>query len=297
MSATLLDGKALAAQFREELALKVRRGLLPVRPGLAVLLVGEDPASAVYVRNKIAACEAVGIHSICVRLPSHASQAEVLQQVGRFNADPSVHGVLVQLPLPPGIDASRVLGAVAPEKDVDGFGICSQGALMAGLPGLRPCTPAGVMALLSHAGVALRGAQAVVVGRSNIVGKPMALMLLLADATVTVCHSATPDLASSTRRADVLVVAAGRPRLITADMVKPGAAVIDVGIHREVGGARDGQLCGDVDFDSVRQVAGHITPVPGGVGPMTIAMLLSNTIEASRQAQRGEGPPAQAESC
>lgn len=284
MVATLLDGKAVAARVREDLAHQVRNWPLSVRPGLAVLLVGDDPASAVYVRNKISACEAVGIHSICVRLPASASESEILDQVRRINADPLVHGILVQLPLPPGIDAARVLAEVLSEKDVDGFGTVNQGAMMAGLPGLRPCTPAGVMELLRQSGVSLRGSRAVVVGRSTIVGKPMALLLLQADATVTVCHSATTDLGAVTRQADILVAAAGRPRLITADMVKPGAVVIDVGIHREPDGERAGQLCGDVDFEPVREVASLITPVPGGVGPMTIAMLLKNTVAAALRA-------------
>ncbi|MDH0866260.1 bifunctional methylenetetrahydrofolate dehydrogenase/methenyltetrahydrofolate cyclohydrolase FolD [Mitsuaria sp. GD03876] len=272
-----IDGVAVARELRQALRARVAAMTEGRRPGLAVLLVGDDPASAVYVRNKIRACEEVGIASFAERLPAATSEAQVLATIARFNADPAVHGILVQLPLPRHIDTARVLAAVAPAKDVDGFGVESQGALLGGLPGLRPCTPAGVMRLLAAAGTPLRGARAVVLGRSTIVGKPMAMLLLQADATVTVCHSATRDLAALTREADVLVAAIGRPRFVTADMVKPGATVIDVGINRDA----DGRLCGDVDFEAVRPIAGAITPVPGGVGPMTIAMLLANTVDAA----------------
>ncbi|WP_077034874.1 bifunctional methylenetetrahydrofolate dehydrogenase/methenyltetrahydrofolate cyclohydrolase FolD [Pelomonas sp. KK5] len=272
----LIDGAAAAAALRAQL--RDRVATMARRPGLAVLLVGDDAASAVYVRNKIRACEEAGIASFAERLPADADEGQVLRLVERFNADPAVHGILVQLPLPKHIDTNRVLAAVAPHKDVDGFGIESQGALMAGQPGLHPCTPAGVMHLLRKSGVALRGARAVVLGRSTIVGKPMAMLLLQADATVTICHSGTRELENITREADVLVAAIGRPRFVTARMVKPGAVVIDVGINRD---PATGKLCGDVDFEGVQHIAGAITPVPGGVGPMTIAMLLANTIQAA----------------
>jgi len=278
-AARVIDGAAAAAALRQQLRERVTG--MARQPGLAVLLVGDDPASAVYVRNKIRACDEAGIVSFAARLPASATEAEVLAVVQRFNADPAVHGILVQLPLPRQVDTNRVLAAVAPAKDVDGFGIESQGALMAGQPGLRPCTPAGVMHLLQQTGIPLRGARAVVLGRSTIVGKPMAMLLLQADATVTVCHSGTRELSAIAREADVLVAAIGRPRFVTADMVKPGAVVIDVGINRD---PATGKLCGDVDYDAVRDAigpAGAITPVPGGVGPMTIAILLANTVQAA----------------
>lgn len=285
MTARLLDGKSAAAEIRHEIALQIRDWPMPTPPGLAVLLVGDDAASAVYVRNKILACKEVGVHSVCVRLPASAREEEILEEVERLNGDASIHGVLVQLPLPRGINANHVIGAISRHKDVDGFGLESQGALASGLPGLRPCTPAGVMELLRRACVPLRGARAVVLGRSNIVGKPMSQLLLQADATVTVCHSATTDLAEITRQADILVAAIGSPRFVQAHMVKPGAAVVDVGINRDAGAGGSARLCGDVDFDSVSQVAGLITPVPGGVGPMTIAMLLKNTVAAALRSQ------------
>ena len=278
-AARLIDGVAAASALRRQLREQV--AAMPRQPGLAVLLVGDDPASAVYVRNKIRACDEAGIASFATRLPAEATEADVLAAVQRFNKAPAVHGILVQLPLPRHIDTNRVLAAVSPAKDVDGFGIESQGALMAGQPGLRPCTPAGVMHLLQQLGVPLRGARAVVLGRSTIVGKPMAMLLLQADATVTICHSGTRDLPAITREADVLVAAIGRPRFVTADMVKPGAVAIDVGINRD---PATGRLCGDVDHDAVRSAlgpTGAITPVPGGVGPMTIAMLLANTVTAA----------------
>jgi len=278
MTASLLDGKATAehlrAQYRERVSVMAAQGR---RPGLAVLLVGENPASQVYVRNKVAACDAAGIHSENILLPADAPQAQVIDRIEALNRDPRIHGILVQLPLPPHIDEARVLATVAAGKDVDGFHIENVGALAQGSPRFVPCTPKGVMVLLEQTGISLHGQEAVVVGRSNIVGKPMARLLLGADATVTICHSRSRDLASHTRRADVLVAAIGRPNMITADMVKPGAVVIDVGINR----LPNGKLCGDVDFAAVREVAGWITPVPGGVGPMTIAMLLANTIEAA----------------
>lgn len=285
MAARLLDGKTVAADIRRELTLQVRDWPMPMPPGLALLLVGDDAASSVYVRNKILACKDVGVHSVCIRLPATAGEGQILEQVERLNNDASIHGVLVQLPLPRGIDATRVIAAISPLKDVDGVGLERQGALVAGLPGLRPCTAAGVMELLRRAAVPLRGARAVVLGRSNIVGKPLSLLLLQADATVTICHSCTTDLADVTRQADILVAAIGRPRFIKAHMIKPGAVVIDVGINRDAVPGGSGQLCGDVDFDAVSQVAGLLTPVPGGVGPMTIAMLIKNTVAAALRSQ------------
>jgi methylenetetrahydrofolate dehydrogenase (NADP+)/methenyltetrahydrofolate cyclohydrolase len=253
----------------------VRRG---VRPGLAVILAGDDPASKVYVRNKTLACEEVGVRSQQIDYPATVTQEELIGRIERLNADPEVHGILVQLPLPKGIDSLRVLEAVAPHKDVDGFHESNLGALLSGRRGVVPCTPAGVMRLIADAGVALAGRHAVVLGRSNIVGKPVALLLLQKDATVTICHSKTGNLAEVCRAADVLVAAVGRAKLVTAAMVKPGACVIDVGVNR----LSDGKLAGDVDFDAVKEVAGAITPVPGGVGPMTIAMLLENCVQSCR---------------
>jgi methylenetetrahydrofolate dehydrogenase (NADP+)/methenyltetrahydrofolate cyclohydrolase len=284
MTARILDGAALAASIRSEVARRVERlAAAGMRPGLAVVLVGDDPASAVYVRHKVTDCEGAGIRSLLDRMPADTPQASLLARIAELNADPDVHGILVQLPLPAHIDARRVIEAISPLKDVDGFHVGSAGALMTGQPGFLPCTPYGVMKLLEHAGVALAGAHAVVVGRSNIVGKPQALLLLQADATVTICHSRTRDLAGHCRRADVLVAATGRPRMITGDMIKPGAVVIDVGMNRVPDGPDAGKLCGDVDFDSASRVAGAITPVPGGVGPMTRAMLLVNTLEAAER--------------
>ncbi|WP_066129721.1 bifunctional methylenetetrahydrofolate dehydrogenase/methenyltetrahydrofolate cyclohydrolase FolD [Bordetella ansorpii] len=281
MTARIIDGNALSARIREDVAERAQkltgRG---VRPGLAVVLVGEDPASQVYVRNKVAACEKAGLYSIKEQYPAHITEAELLSHIARLNQDPAIHGILVQLPLPKHIDSHKVIEAIAAEKDVDGFHISNAGLLMTGQPLFRPCTPYGVMKMLESEGVPLRGAEAVVVGASNIVGKPMAMLLLQAGATVTLCNSKTRDLGAQTRRADVLVVATGRPRMVDGGMVKPGAVVIDVGINR----GEDGKLCGDVDFASASQVAGAITPVPGGVGPMTIAMLLVNTIEAAERA-------------
>jgi methylenetetrahydrofolate dehydrogenase (NADP+)/methenyltetrahydrofolate cyclohydrolase len=281
MSARLIDGNALARSIRDDVARRVT-ALAPkgIVPGLAVVLVGEDPASAVYVRNKVRDCGEVGIASTLDRLPADTSEAALLARIAELNADPKVHGILVQLPLPKHIDEHRVIEAISPMKDADGFHVGNVGLLVTGKPLFRPCTPYGVMKMLEHAGTRLDGAEAVVIGRSNIVGKPQALMLLAAGATVTVCHSRTRDLAAHTRRADVLVAAVGRAGLVTADMVKPGATVIDVGMNR----GADGRLCGDVDFAGVSEVAGAITPVPGGVGPMTRAMLLVNTIEAAERA-------------
>jgi methylenetetrahydrofolate dehydrogenase (NADP+)/methenyltetrahydrofolate cyclohydrolase len=273
--AALIDGAGLARDLRAQAAQRAAR--LGLRPGLAVILVGDDPASAVYVRNKVKACEDAGFHSMLERHDAALTQAHLLARIAAFNADPAIHGILVQMPLPRHLDPHAVIEAIAPAKDVDGFGIASAGRLMAGLPGLRPATPAGCMKLIESTGLALRGRHAVVIGRSNTVGKPMALLLLQAHCTVTVCHSATPDLASHTRQADIVVAAVGRRDTLTGPMVKPGAVVIDVGINRNDAG----KLCGDVQFESVREVAGFLTPVPGGVGPMTIAMLLTNTLQAA----------------
>jgi methylenetetrahydrofolate dehydrogenase (NADP+)/methenyltetrahydrofolate cyclohydrolase len=278
MPAKILDGKSLAASIRVDLKKKVdalvRRG---VKPGLAVILAGDDPASKVYVRNKTRACEEVGVRSQQVDYPASVTQEELIGRIRKLNADPAVHGILVQLPLPKNIDSARVLEAVAPQKDVDGFHQANLGALLAGRPRVVPCTPAGVMRLLEHAGVALAGKHAVVIGRSNIVGKPVAMLLLQKDATVTICHSKTANLAEIARQGDVLIAAVGKAKLVTAGMVKPGACVIDVGVNR----LADGKLAGDVDFESVKEVAGAITPVPGGVGPMTIAMLLENCVKSA----------------
>lgn len=284
MTARIIDGGALSQRIREEVAQRVAAlAAKGVRPGLAVVLVGEDPASQVYVRNKVAACEKAGLHSVKEQYPADLSEAELLARIDALNRAPSIHGILVQLPLPAHLDSHKVIEAIAPGKDVDGFHISNAGLLMTGQPLFRPCTPYGVMKMLEAEGVALRGAEAVVVGASNIVGKPMAMLLLAAGATVTLCNSKTRDLGAQTRRADVLVVATGRPRMVTGDMIKPGAVVIDVGINR----GADGKLCGDVDFASAREVAGAITPVPGGVGPMTIAMLLVNTVEAAERTLAG----------
>ncbi|MDM0020410.1 bifunctional methylenetetrahydrofolate dehydrogenase/methenyltetrahydrofolate cyclohydrolase FolD [Variovorax saccharolyticus] len=280
MTAQLIDGNALSKTLRAEVA--TRAAALKARgvvPGLAVVLVGENPASQVYVRNKVKACEDSGLHSVLEKYPADLSEADLLARVEALNNDPAIHGILVQLPLPAHIDAQKVIEAIAPAKDVDGFHVASAGALMTGSPGFWPCTPYGCMKMLESIGYELRGKHAVVIGRSNIVGKPMALMLLAKSATVTICHSATADLGAMTRQADVVVAAVGKRNVLTADMVKPGAVVIDVGMNRN----DEGKLCGDVDFAGVREVAGWITPVPGGVGPMTITMLLVNTIEAAER--------------
>jgi len=281
MTARIIDGKALSDSIKADVAKRAQslreRGIVP---GLAVVLVGEDPASHVYVRNKAAACEKAGLNSQVIRLDAGITQQQLLDVVQQLNEDAAVHGILVQLPLPKHLDAAQVIEAIAAEKDVDGFHISNAGLLLTGRPLFQPCTPYGIMKMLESEGVDLWGAEAVVVGASNIVGKPMALLMLAKGATVTLCNSKTRDLAAHTRRADVLVVATGRPDMITGDMIKPGAVVIDVGINRKA----DGKLTGDVEFDSARQVAGAITPVPGGVGPMTIAMLLVNTLEAAERA-------------
>jgi len=284
MTARIIDGNELARRIRAEVAGRAAMLAQAGRPpGLAVILVGEDPASTVYVRNKVKDCQESGIRSILDRLPADTTEATLLARIEQLNRDPSIHGILVQLPLPRHLDAQRVIETIAPEKDVDGFHISNAGALMTGTPRFRPCTPYGVMKMLEHAGVNLDGAEAVVVGRSNIVGKPQAMMLLERNATVTICHSRTRDLAAHCRRADVLVAAVGKARMITGDMIKPGAVVIDVGMNREPDGPNVGKLCGDVDFASASQVASWITPVPGGVGPMTRAMLLVNTLEAAER--------------
>ena len=280
MTAQIIDGAALAARIRGELKTAVARlAQQGHRPGLAVVLVGDDPASRIYVRSKVKACAETGIHSELYELPATAAEEQVLDRVRALNADPRIHGILVQLPLPRQVSEAKVLETIAVAKDVDGFHVQNVGSLVVGKPGFAPCTPAGCMAMLDSIGAELEGKEAVVVGRSNIVGKPMALMLLSRSATVTICTSKTRDLASHTRRADILVVATGKPRMVTGDMIKPGAVVIDVGINR----LPDGRLCGDVDFDSARQKAAWITPVPGGVGPMTITMLLSNTVLAAER--------------
>lgn len=283
MSAQILDGKALAAEIRSEVKTQVaalaEKG---VSTALAVILVGDDSASQVYVRNKIKACADTGIRSLEFRMPAETTQQQLLAKIAELNADESVDGILVQLPLPKQINADAVISAIDPAKDVDGFHVANAGALVTGKQGFVPCTPFGVMRLIEKSGVNPRGKSAVIVGRSNIVGKPMALLLLAADATVTVAHSRTPDLSAVTRNADILVTAVGRAKLIKADMVKPGAVVIDVGMNRD----ENGKLCGDVDFAEVKEIAGSITPVPGGVGPMTIAMLMQNTVLAA-QMRRG----------
>ena len=281
MTAQLIDGNALSRQLRTEVA--ARAATLKAQgttPGLAVVLVGDNPASQVYVRNKVKACEEAGFHSVLEKYDASMTEAELLARVEALNNDPSIHGILVQLPLPKHIDDHKVIETISPAKDVDGFHVASAGALMVGEVGFKACTPYGCMKMLESIGMKdLRGKHAVVIGRSNIVGKPMAMMLLAANATVTITHSGTADLAAMTRQADIVVAAVGKRNVLTADMVKPGAVVIDVGMNRN----DEGKLCGDVDFDGVKQVAGYITPVPGGVGPMTITMLLVNTLEAAER--------------
>jgi methylenetetrahydrofolate dehydrogenase (NADP+) / methenyltetrahydrofolate cyclohydrolase len=281
MAAQIIDGKALAAKIRAEVsgrtaALKARG----VQPALTIILVGEDPASQVYTKHKVNDSAETGLVATLERFPADLEEADLLARIAQLNADPAVHGILVQLPLPKHLDANRVIETISPAKDVDGFHVASAGALMVGQPGFGPCTPSGCMKMLESIGFDLRGKNAVVIGRSNIVGKPMAMMLLAKDATVTVCHSRTKDLASFTRNADVIVAAVGKRNVVTKDMVKPGAVVIDVGMNQN----EQGKLCGDVDFAGVSEVAGWITPVPGGVGPMTRAMLLVNTLEAAERA-------------
>jgi methylenetetrahydrofolate dehydrogenase (NADP+)/methenyltetrahydrofolate cyclohydrolase len=280
MTAQNIDGIALSKQLRAEvtqrtLALKARG----ITPGLAVILVGEDPASQVYVRNKVKACEDSGLHSVFEKYEATLSQADLLARIAALNEDKTIHGILVQMPLPKHIDPHAVIEAIAASKDVDGYSTLSAGELMTGAPGFNPCTPYGCMKLIESTGINLRGKHAVVIGRSNTVGKPMALMLLAAHATVTICHSATDNIKQHTLQADVVVAAVGRRNVLTADMVKPGAIVIDVGMNRD----DNGKLCGDVDFAAIKVVASHITPVPGGVGPMTITMLLVNTLNSAER--------------
>jgi len=277
----IIDGIALSRQLRADVAMRAAHLTeLGVQPGLAVILVGEDPASQVYVRNKIKACHDSGLHSVFEKYDADLSEDALLARIRALNADPRIHGILVQMPLPRHIDPHKVIETIATSKDVDGYSTLSAGQVMTNAQGFNPCTPYGCMKMIASTGVSLRGMHAVVIGRSNTVGKPMALMLLQQNATVTICHSATVDLKSHTLRADVVVAAVGRRNTLTADMVKPGAIVIDVGMNHN----EHGKLCGDVDFDGVRQVAGYITPVPGGVGPMTITMLLVNTLESAQRA-------------
>jgi methylenetetrahydrofolate dehydrogenase (NADP+)/methenyltetrahydrofolate cyclohydrolase len=278
MPAKLLDGNLLSRQIRTEIA--TASAILSAKgtkPGLAVILVGENPASEIYVRNKVKACEEANIRSRLIRLPANISESDLLDHIHSLNTNSDIHGILVQLPLPQQIDSFKVLESIDPMKDVDGFHVANAGALMTGKPLFKPCTPYGCMKLLESIDYPIRGARAVIVGASNIVGKPMAMLLLQAGATITICNSKTKDIGAHTKEADILVVATGIPKMISANMVKPGAVVIDVGINR----LPDGKLCGDVDFDEVKYVAGWISPVPGGVGPMTITMLLQNTLEAA----------------
>ena len=281
MTAKCIDGLALSRTMRADIekqaAVLAAQGY---QPGLAVILVGDNPASQVYVRNKMRACEMHGLYSVCAQYPATLSETDLLAKIDALNHDSAIHGILIQLPLPPHINTQRVIEAISPAKDVDGFHLANAGALLLGHPGFRPCTPHGIMKLLAAYHIPLVGAHAVVIGRSSIVGKPAALLLLEANATVTLCHRHTQDLALHTRQADIVVVATGQINTLTAGMVKPGAAIIDVGINRD----ETGKLCGDVDFEHVREVAGYLTPVPGGVGPMTITMLLANTIEAAQRA-------------
>jgi len=287
MTAQLINGNALSKQLRAQVALDTlalkAQGLTP---GLAVVLVGDSPASQVYVRNKVKACEDAGLFSVLEKYEATLTEADLLARVAALNQDSRIHGILVQLPLPAHIDAQKVIEAISPAKDVDGFHIASAGALMTGLPGFWPCTPYGCMKMLESIGYELKGKHAVVLGRSNIVGKPMALMLLQKDATVTVAHSHTQNLKALTLQADVIVAAVGKRNVLTADMVKPGAVVLDVGMNRN----DEGKLCGDVDFEGVKNVASFITPVPGGVGPMTITMLLANTLESAQRALSEKHP-------
>ena len=292
MTAQLIDGVALSRQIRAEIA--QRAAALTARghqPGLAVILVGEDPASATYVRNKVKACADAGVHSVLEKYDAAMTEAQLLARLDALNADPAIHGILVQMPLPRHISPHKVIERISTAKDVDGYSVQSAGDLMAGLPGFRPCTPYGCMKLIESTGVPVKGKHAVVIGRSNTVGKPMALLLLQANATVTITHSATPDIGAHTRLADIVVVATGRRDTLRGDMVKPGAIVIDVGINRN----DEGKLCGDVDFASVAPMASFISPVPGGVGPMTITMLLMNTIESAERVADAVGNTPTAE--
>ncbi len=280
MTATIIDGRTVSEIMRKKMRSRVESlGLRGLRPGLAVVLVGDDAASQIYVRNKAKACEDIGMHSEVFRYPAETSEADVLQRIDELNEDRHIHGILVQLPLPGHVDNKKVLEAISPHKDVDGFHKQNVGALVTGESDFPPCTPNGVMALLDHYQVPIEGSNAVVIGRSNIVGKPMALMLLARSATVTICTSKTRDLSQFTQIADIVVAAVGKAGLVTADMIKDGAAVIDVGMNR----LPSGKLAGDVAFDEVKEKAGYLTPVPGGVGPMTITMLLANTLTAAER--------------
>ena len=288
METRIIDGNALGKRLRQAMAERVAKlTAAGTRPGLAVIIVGDDPASKIYVRNKVRACAEIGMHSEHIELPATTSQSEVLERIVRLNADPAIHGILVQLPLPKQISGEAVLNAIAPEKDADGFHPVNVGLLATGHPRFVPCTPAGVMAMLEDEGINPWGQNAVIVGGSNIVGKPAALLLLQKGATVTICNSKTRDLASHTRNADILVVATGKANLVRADMVKSGAVVIDVGMNRTADGPNAGKLCGDVDYQGMLGKVSHITPVPGGVGPMTITMLLANTVQAAEKAAAG----------
>ena len=283
MTAQIIDGVALSKQLRADVAERtLQLKSKGITPGLAVILVGEDPASQVYVRNKIKACEDCGIKSVFEKYDASLSQIDLLARINALNADSSIHGILVQMPLPKHIDPHAVIEAISASKDVDGYSTLSAGELMTGKPGFNPCTPYGCMKLIESTGINLKGKHAVVIGRSNTVGKPMAMMLLAANATVTICHSATPDMKVHTLQADVVVAAVGKRNVLTADMVKPGAVVIAVGMNRD----GNGKLCGDVDFEAIKPIASHITPVPGGVGPMTITMLLVNTLISAERTVR-----------
>ena len=283
MTAQIIDGVALSKQLRADVAERtLQLKAKGITPGLAVILVGEDPASQVYVRNKIKACEDCGIKSVFEKYDATLSQVDLLARINALNADASIHGILVQMPLPKHIDPHAVIEAISASKDVDGYSTLSAGELMTGKPGFNPCTPYGCMKLIESTGINLKGKHAVVIGRSNTVGKPMAMMLLAANATVTICHSATPDMKAHTLQADVVVAAVGKRNVLTSDMVKPGAVVIDVGMNRD----GNGKLCGDVDFEAIKPIASHITPVPGGVGPMTITMLLVNTLISAERTVR-----------
>lgn len=283
MTAQIIDGVALSKQLRADVAERtLQLKSKGVTPGLAVILVGEDPASQVYVRNKIKACEDCGIKSVFEKYDPTLSQADLLARINALNADASIHGILVQMPLPKHIDPHAVIEAISASKDVDGYSTLSAGELMTGKPGFNPCTPYGCMKLIESTGINLKGKHAVVIGRSNTVGKPMAMMLLAANATVTICHSATPDMKAHTLQADVVVAAVGKRNVLTADMVKSGAVVIDVGMNRD----GNGKLYGDIDFETIKPIASHITPVPGGVGPMTITMLLVNTLISAERTVR-----------
>ena len=286
MTAQIIDGNALARQIRAEVTHRTEAlKAAGITPSLAIIMVGDDPASQVYTRHKVNDSTETGLNAALERYPGNLPEADLLQRIDVLNKDPTVHGILVQLPLPAHMDSSNVIEAITPAKDVDGFHVANAGALLVGRPGFWPCTPHGCMKMLEAIGCDLKGKHAVVIGRSNIVGKPMAIMLLAQNATVTICHSATRDLKALTRQADVVVVAVGKRNMLTADMVKPGAVVIDVGMNR----SDQGKLCGDVDFDGVKEVAGWITPVPGGVGPMTRAMLLLNTLQAAERLTRNRG--------